>query len=171
MVWWICMPFARRSLCNGDSENWAPNKNPSPQSSLHMSIELLAWWFSCPCWSVDFIIAETCQLVALLLANVRLDISFFDFHFTSFLANSTIFHVIVIIAMIACYCCFHREKVDLSWKWTTEWDSGGQRCATISGLLVLVTFLFGGLDSCFFYSTAFELSSAIMSNTSLNTTL
>ena len=43
------------------------------------------WCFLCPCWSVDCSSVETCQLVALLLANVCLDISFFVFRFASFL--------------------------------------------------------------------------------------
>ena len=34
------------------------------------------------------------------------------------------------------YCCFRRKEEE--WKWTTSWDSGGQSCATISGLLLTV---------------------------------
>ena len=77
--------------------------------------------------SIDW---NLCQLIPCLVAVICLEGCFLDFHFVSYLANQPIPHSNVIAASA-------RERRRYKNAQEDEWDSDGQWCATIFGLLVI----------------------------------
>ena len=118
---------------------WSPNKQKTKNYQLN-------FLFVASIEPSDFVLLET-----LTLANRFLVLSMSDLKETCWLYlyrfsfKSTHFPYLR-------FCCFHKKEEE--WRWITEWESGGPRCATISGGLLLICWyilhllcLFSPLDS------------------------
>ena len=126
-IWWICRPFARRFQCNANSKIWAPKNSSEKEISPLLNHQ---YKFGVPLAPADLLIVAVLKPANWLLYCLPMSA-------LTYLSLS--FVLPVSCKLTHCYCCF-REKEEVR-KWTTgEWDSGWQRCSTISSLLVVTYF-------------------------------